>query len=112
MHEESPLNILAECDNGYIGICECCNEYNFVYKNVLLAFRQDELVRFGEWLIEYRYHNDTFLPLPHGRTRVYRSPLSNMFIAFFEHELDEVAQLFSQAHLIMEARDLVHRSNR
>ena len=109
MHQQqdSPLSILAECENGYIGVCDCCHEYNFVYKNLLLAFRQDELVRFCEWLIEYRYHRETFLPLPHGRTRVYKSPLSNMFIAFHEEELDDVNEMFSQARLLIEARGIV-----
>lgn len=109
MHQqESPLSIIAESINGYIGVCECCHEFNFVYKNLLLAFTKDELIRFCEWLIAYRYHNDTLLPLPHGRTRVYKSPLSNMFIAFYEEELDEVETLFSQARLVIEARNIVH----
>lgn len=107
MHVQEPLSILSETKNGYIGVCSCCMEYNFVYKNILLAFREQELLRFAEWVIDYRYHPDTFLPLPHGRTRVYRSPLSNMFLAFFDHELDEVQKLVSQAKLIMEARKLV-----
>lgn len=108
MHQqESPLSILAESENGYIGVCDCCHEFNFVYKNLLLAFRQDELVRFCEWLIAYRHHNETFLPLPHGRTRVYKSPLSNLFIAFYDEELDEVDTLFSQAKLVIEARTII-----
>jgi len=107
MHEESSLNILAHADNGYIGVCECCNEYNFVYKNVLLVFQQEELVRFLDWLIGFRTHDDTYLPLPHGRTRVYRSPLSNMFLAFDEQELDELDQLFREAQLILEVRSLL-----
>lgn len=107
MHQQSSFEILAESDNGYIGICTCCQEFNFVYKNVVLAFQQEELIRFCEWLITYRHHNDTYLPLPHGRTRVYRSPLTNLFIAFHDHELDEVSQLFSQVQLVLEARSLV-----
>jgi hypothetical protein len=107
MHEESPLNILAHTDNGYIGLCDCCHEYNFVYKNILLAFQREELTRFLDWLIAYRTHDDTYLPLPHGRTRVYRSPLSNLFLAFHEEELDEVTQLFAEAQLILEARSLL-----
>lgn len=108
MHQQdSPLSILAEGLNGYIGVCDCCHEFNFVYKNLLLAFRQDELVRFCEWLIENRYSRSTFLPLPHGRTRVYKSPLSNLFIAFYDDELDEVEQMFSQARLLIEARSIV-----
>ena len=107
MSEDSPFHILAECHNGYIGICECCHEYNFVYKNILLIFSQDELLRFCEWVIGYRTHENTYLPLHHGRTRVYTSPLSNLFIAFREDELDEVDQLFTEARLILEARNLI-----
>ena len=107
MHQQNAFEIIAESTNGYIGSCTCCQEFNFVFKNVVLAFQQDELLRFGDWLIDYRYHNDTFLALPHGRTRVYRSPLTNLFIAFHDNELDEVSHLFSQVNLVLEARTLL-----
>ena len=105
--EVTPFHILGECGSRYIGVCECCQEYNFVYKNILLIFSQDELLRFCEWVIRYRRHENTYLPLHHGRSRVYKSPLSNLFIAFREDELDEVDQLFTEARLILEARDLI-----
>ena len=107
MHEQSTLNILAQSDNGYIGECECCHEFNFVYKNILLIFQQEELFRFLDWLISYRKHDDTYLPLPHGTSRVYRSPLNNMFLAFHEHELDELTTLFTEAQIILEVRSLL-----
>ncbi|HEY3404626.1 MAG TPA: DUF6686 family protein [Ohtaekwangia sp.] len=106
MHQQNAFEIIAESTNGYFGRCTCCHEFNFVYKNVVLAFQQDELLRFGEWLIEYRYHNDTYLALPHGRTRVYR-PLTNLFLAFHDNELDELGDLFSQVQIVLEARHLV-----
>lgn len=109
MHEQSTFQILAESDNGYIGVCECCKEYNFVYRNILLIFSEDELLRFCKWILAYRYHNDTYLPLAHGRTRVYTSPLSNLFLSFHEHELDELDQLFSETKLIIDARSLVNQ---
>jgi hypothetical protein len=109
MSQDSPFHILAECSNGYIGVCECCREYNFVYKNILMIFSQDELLRFCGWVIAYRTHDNTYLPLHHGRTRVYTSPLSNLFIAFREDELDELDQLFTEARLILEARKLIHQ---
>ncbi len=110
MHEQSTFHILAECDNGYIGVCECCLEYNFVFKNILLAFREDELLKFCKWILDYRFHEDTYLPLAHGRTRVYRSPLSSLFIAFNDNELDELDYLFSETQLIVEARTQVKLS--
>lgn len=80
--EESSFDLLTRTTNGYIGVCQCCQDYNFVYKNVLITFRQDELLRFGEWLESIRFHDDTLLPLAHGRSRVYTSPMSNLFLAF------------------------------
>jgi|SRR5688500_3217904 hypothetical protein len=109
MSEDTTFHILAECDNGYIGVCECCDEYNFVYKNILLIFSQEELSRFCAWLLQHRFHESTYLPLAHGRTRVFTSPLSNLFIAFREDELDEVDELFSQAKLVLDARDLLQQ---
>ena len=82
MSEDLPFHILVECDNGYIGVCGCCYEYNFVYKNILLIFSQDELTRFCAWLLQHRFHENTYLPLPHGRTRVFTSPLSNLLWLF------------------------------
>ena len=93
MSEHPHFNVLAECRNGYIGVCECCHEYNFVYKNLFLIFSQDELIRFCEWVLSYRAHENTYLPLPHGRTRVYKSHLGNLYIAFRDDELDEVDEL-------------------
>jgi hypothetical protein len=109
MSGDSPLHILAECDNGYIGVCECCCEYNFVYKNILLIFSQEELTRFCSWVLQNRFYESTYLPLAHGRTRVFTSSLSNLFIVFREDELDEVDQLFSQAKLVLEARHLLQQ---
>lgn len=79
-----------------------------VYNNIVLSFELDELMRFGEWLINFRYHEDTYLVLPHGRCRVYRSPLSNLYIAFSQHELDEIEVMFAQVRLILEARNLLY----
>ena len=111
MHEQSSMNIVAHTCNGYIGVCECCHEFNFVYKNILLTFQQDELVRFLDWLISYRADDQTYLPLPHGKTRVYKSPLSNLFLTFDDDELDELAQLFIDTELILEARRLIQNGN-
>jgi hypothetical protein len=37
---DSPFQILTECREGYLGMCRCCDEFNFVYKNVLLTFQK------------------------------------------------------------------------
>lgn len=107
MHELSEFNILAECEHGYIGECSCCHGFNFAYKNVLLCFQEDEMVRFLEWLTACKFNLENYLPLPHGRDRVYRSPLDNLYLAYTLSELEEIEQLFSEVQLVLEARRIL-----
>jgi hypothetical protein len=111
MHQSSTsFQLLAECSNGYIGECACCREFNFAYKNILLAFQEEEMCRFLEWIVDFKFHPDTLQPLPHQRDRVYCSPLSNMFLAFNIQELEEIEQLFAQTRLMLEARKIISDS--
>lgn len=98
---------MAEATNGYVSHCTCCQDYQFVYKNLVLIFQYEELIRFCEWLINFRYRPETYIPLNHGKCRVYKSPLSNLVIAFTQEELDEVELLLAQIQLLTEARQLV-----
>lgn len=107
MHQSTQQQVLAEGTNGYISYCSCCHDYQFVYKNLVLIFQYEELVRFCEWLITFRYSPETYIPLKHGKCRVYKSPLSNLVIAFTQVELDEVEILLAHLQLITEARQLV-----
>ena len=54
MHQNPEFKIIAECSEGYIGICECCREFNFAFKNVLLTFQEEEMIGFFEWMIAGR----------------------------------------------------------
>lgn len=101
------FQILAENKNGYIGQCLGCCEFNFVYKNVLITFSEDHLLGFGEWLLSNRSSPEFYFELPHGRSRIYPSPLPNLFLAFDEPELDDLSQLFAEVELVLEARRIV-----
>ena len=107
MHKESPLNILAECNNGYISVCECCNEFNFAYKNILLTFQEEDMLRFFDWIIENRNSPHHFMPMHHGRSKVFSSPNSNLFLVFHDNELDEVVRMYNETRLILEARKVL-----
>jgi hypothetical protein len=110
MHETSGFKILAECSNGYISECTCCCKLNFAYKNILLEFDEEELIRFLEWLMEFRFQPESYQPLPHHRDRVYRSPLDNMYLAFNTEELHEIEILLGQTCVVLEARKLLGNS--
>lgn len=104
MHQSPGFQLLAECKNGYISVCNCCREFNFVYKNIVLCFEEDELHRFLRWLLECRYAPESFFPLPHRRDRIYRSPLTNLCLTFNQKELDEIEVLFAETQLVQEAQ--------
>ena len=105
MHKQaSDFQVLSECANGYIGVCACCREFNFVYKNLLLAFPEDEMFRFCRWLSESADNPANRLVLRHGRDRVYASPLSNFYLSFNAEELEEIEQMTAEAELLWQAR--------
>jgi hypothetical protein len=104
MHESPGFQILSECVDGYISECTCCHEFNFVYKNIVLCFEQEELYRFLHWLLDTRYDPDSYFPMPHRRNRVYRSPLTNLCLAFNQEELEDIETLFAETQLVLEAQ--------
>jgi hypothetical protein len=99
--------VLTKCENGYIGICTCCKEFNFAYKNVLLTFQEESLFQFFNWLIECKDNPEYHLGLPHGRTHVYPSPMHNLFLVYTEEELVEIEQLFMEVRLVLEVRKII-----
>lgn len=112
-HQDSCFRVLSESINGYIGVCECCLEFNFGYKTVLLSFQEDEMIQFFHWIINNRSSRDYYVPLRHGRDRVYCSPHSNLFLAYNDEELDEITKLFNEAVLLWQAQKalLTNRMN-
>jgi hypothetical protein len=107
MHEKTSREIIAEGLNGYVSRCTCCQEFNVCYKNVLLVFDEDAMMRFFEWILENRTSRTNYQPLPHGRNRVYASPHSNLYLAYNDAEIDELEDLSVEVRLVLEARKLV-----
>ncbi len=107
MHKESSFRILTETENGYIGVCVCCQEFNFAYKNVLLTFQEEEMFRFFDWVIDGRNAAGHYMPLRHGRDKVFSSPDSNLFIVYNDNELDEIIDMYNEAKLMLEAQKVL-----
>jgi hypothetical protein len=106
-HKKSSFRILAECDHGYIGICDCCREFNFAYKNILLTFQEEEICRFFDWIISKRNCPKHMMPLHNGRDRVFSSLNSNLFLAFHDSELEDIIQLYQQTRIMLEAERML-----
>lgn len=107
------FRILAECDDGYLGVCECCREYNFAYKTFLITFQEDEMHRFFDWVLTNRNSPHHYMPMHHGRNRVFSSPNSNLFLTFSDDELEAVAQLYHETVILQQAQHalLANRMN-
>lgn len=113
MHTQSPFKILSECPNGYIGVCECCNEFNFAYKTTLISFQEDELHIFFDWLISGQHLPEHYLPLAHGRSRVFTTPHSNLFLTYSDVEMEEIINLYRQTVLMLDICNVLKdQSNR
>jgi hypothetical protein len=107
MHQGPEFQIISQCDNGYIGYCPCCEQLNFVYKNVLLTFREEGMYHFCDWLIECKGDPDHTYHLDKGTHYLYSSPLRNMFLFYSESDLQEIEKLYAEARIILEARKLI-----
>jgi hypothetical protein len=104
------FEILAESESGYVGRCTDCGEFNFAFKNLLITFTEEHLFHFHDWLIENQNDPDFIFELPNGKSRVYRSPVDNLFIAFHPNELGEIHDLMVQTQLILVAKRLLNPS--
>lgn len=106
-HKKSHFKIFTESQNGYIGMCECCSEFNFAYKNTLLTFQEEDMERFFDWIIENRNSPHHYMPMHHGRSKVFSSPNSNLFLVYHDDELDEIVRMYNETKLILEARKVL-----
>jgi hypothetical protein len=106
-HQETAFRVLAEGSEGYIGVCSCCREFNFAYKTVLVSFQEEEMHSFFDWLITNCKTREHYMPLRHGRNRVFSSPHSNLFLVFNDQELEEIKSLYHQAVLLIQAENLL-----
>jgi len=102
------FEILAESEGGYIGRCTSCGEFNFAFKNLLITFTEEHLFHFHDWLIENQNDPEFIFELPNGKSRVYRSPADNLFIAFHPQELDEIHDLMIQTQIVLETRKILN----
>jgi hypothetical protein len=107
MQHQETFRVLADCDEGYLGICACCRKFTFAYKNLMLSFHEDEMHQFLDWLISSSKSREHYVQLPHGRNRVFAGPHSNLFFSFNDHELEEIESLYHQALLLLQVDDLL-----
>jgi hypothetical protein len=101
------FKILSENEHGYIGQCLDCREFNFAYKNLLITFSQEHLLLFSEWLIDNQNNPEFLMDFPHGKSRVYQSPVENLFLTFDKEELNELNELFQETQLMLELRKIL-----
>lgn len=101
-HSHSKLRILSQSTNGYIGQCNCCDHYNFVFGNFLFIFTEDGLNGFRSVLYDQQHIYELDAPLRNGKNILFPSPIPNFMLSFSVEELEEVRGLFQETLLVME----------
>lgn len=101
--------VLSQTSKGYIGVCNGCHEFNLVFNNLLLTFGQEQLFEFGQWIVQNKHSPEHHFELANGKDWVFRSPVNNLSIAFDHEEIDEIADLLTQAKLMLEINGLLKK---
>jgi hypothetical protein len=109
---DPPFQILTECNEGYIGVCRCCGEYNFVYKNMLLTFQEPELHHFFEWFLETMHKQEYNVTLHNGKTQFFNGPVPNLFFVYTKAELAEITGMYTEVQLLLDARRILCAPNK
>jgi hypothetical protein len=63
--------------------------------------------RFFDWIIENRYSPHHYMPMHHGRSKVFSSPNSNLFLVFYDNELDEITRMYNETLIILDTRKVL-----
>ena len=109
-HSYNSLRILSQSNNGYIGQCNCCDHYNFVFGNFLFIFTEDGLNGFHSVLYDQNQFHSLDAPLPNGKSTLLPSPIPNFMLSFNENEVEEIKGLFQETLLALEI-DRIFASN-
>ena len=108
MHQHD-FRTLVEDDNGYIGICQSCNQYSVAYKNLLWCFQAHEIDWFEDMLKNKKYMYRFYTS--HRKTLLHTTPLDNFHILFEDKEIRELLNMLKQVRLIVNARKQFESTN-
>ncbi len=104
---QNSIKILGQSAQGYIGQCDCCDHFNFVYGNVLFIFTLQGLRNFHEVLEDKLDMHHLSEPLPNGKDHLLPSPIPNFMLAFNSHELKDISHIFQETFLAIEIEKLI-----
>lgn len=65
------------------------------------------MIRFFDWLMANAKSHEHYMPLPHGRTRIFSSPNSNLFLTYHDNELEEIARIYHETQILLQAQKLL-----
>lgn len=101
-HSYNSLRILSQSANGYIGQCNCCDHYNFVFGNFIFIFSENGLNGFHSVLYDKSQFHSLDTGLPNGKNVLLPSPIPNFMLSFTEAEMEEIRGLFQETLLALE----------
>ena len=108
MHNKSKnFKILSVSQEGYVGVCTCCREFNLAYQNLLITFPEEGMVKFYHWLQEGMKNPDTSIELHHNKNRVFKGPAGNFYMTFNDEEIEVILNMIEEAMIVIEAKRIL-----
>lgn len=110
-HDYNSLRILSQTAKGYIGQCNCCDHYNFVFGNLVFIFTADGLTNFQAMLYGQTHLKLLESPLLNQKRYILPSPIPNFMLSFDEEEIEEIKNLFQETLLTLEIDRIFAQKN-
>ena len=102
------LIILHQNEFGYVGKCPCCDEIQFSFGNVLSHVPLKGFIALNKGLNKkYKSIQSEMYKMPDGKKTLIQTSASEVIVSLSKKELETLIELFDQAVLSLEVRQLL-----
>jgi hypothetical protein len=106
MNKQSSTEFLHQCDYGSVSVCNCCDDVQLSFGNILIQLPIQGLINLSLVIQDIRQNNYNFSSC-FGENILIRTPQQNMFITVTQEEFEELTELLAQAINMYEVRKLL-----
>lgn len=102
------LEILHQNSFGYVGECSCCGEIQFSIGNIVSHMNENGFSNLYNAMLKLEKDIDErIVNMPNGEKVLLRTPADQMVLSLSRDEFDKTMDLFKQASLMLEVKQLL-----
>ena len=98
--------ILHQTQNGYVLKCNCCNEIQIAFGNIILKNDYEQFITFKQCIDNVEINRTCDCQLPNNKQFVLKLPC-DMAIGFTKDEIIELRQLLAEAEATLSINSLI-----